>query len=418
MSTRALPLAIVLALQTAGTAPLHGAPAGQTSGSTSGQAVARTPVEAMRDLRLDVVDSTAVVVATTLALPSGASDDPDGLEGLTHTVAEAHRIGLRGIPGVLEVETTVTRWATTWTVLSTPDAASRVLRDIEAPEVMLGGLTLAIDQARRRFAFTAATPAAEVDLEAARLFAGFGSPWARPVRGSPETVAAIGSRAARERWEELLDGERALVRVGPPDAVGPTVTTPNPGGAPAVSPSNGPAWTTEDRRTITREVTNVWIVAAFPLPADLDRTSLDHLVHRIEEILNPTPGDPGLIGAGVEPARLPAGPVLIVRATVLPSSAARWEERIRSIPSGITPPFDPEFFRWERRRFRAHLLLGDAPPGARSRRIAHDLLATGSVRSLAEAAWALEPDDLANAAARLGPPRILLFGPAPEMPSP
>jgi hypothetical protein len=356
------------------------------------------------------VDSASVVVTTTLSVLSGSADDPFGLDGLTHTIAEAHRFALERVPGVLLVETEVTRWSVAWTVISTPDAAARVRLDIGSVEVMLSGLADAIDEARRRFLFTAATPATEVDVEAARLFTDFESPWARPIRGTAESVAAIGSAAARERWNDLVSGSRALVRVGPPGAVSPTSADLSAGAATTSRTADARAWDRGDRIAILREVTNVWIVAAFPLPADLGRTSVDHLVHRIDEILNPTPPEAGVIGAGVELARLPEGDAIVIRATVLPSSAARWEERIRTIPSGITPPFDPEFFRWERRRFRAHLLLGDALPSERSRRIAMDLLTTGSVRTLAEEAWDLEPDDLADAASRLGPPRILVLG--------
>ncbi|HKK93785.1 MAG TPA: hypothetical protein VJ925_10140, partial [Longimicrobiales bacterium] len=140
-------------------------------------------------------------------------------------------------------------------------------------------------------------------------------------------------------------------------------------------------------------------------------TTRDHLLHRVEEILNPVPGDPGTIGAGADVVRTPAGDLLVIRLTTLPFAAARWEDRIRALPSSITPPFDPEFFRWERRRFRAHLLLEDAHAGPRSLRIARDLLETGSVRALQQEAWELAPDDLAHAAERLGPPRILVFGP-------
>lgn len=368
--------------------------------------------------RLDVVDSSAVIVATTLAVPSGTADDPPRRDGLTSIVAEAHRIALEQLSGVLEVEARIERSRVTWTVLSTPATANLVVRNVTSVEVMLSGLPAAIEEARRQFVFTARTPTAEVDAEAAGLFGGFGSAWSRPLRGTPETVAMIDAGAARDRWTELLDLEVVLVRVGPPGAgltpapVPDTADTRGPGVPPAVGPATPDlAWSSPDRLGITRDVTNVWIVAAFPIPSDLGRTTRDHLLHRIEEILDPVPGDPGTIGAGAEIVQLPAGDVIVVRLTTLPFAAARWEERISSLPGDITPPFDPEFFRWERRRFRAHLLLRDAHVGQRSLRVAHDLLETGSVRALAEEAWELAPDDLADAAGRLGPPRILVFGP-------
>jgi len=384
--------------------------------------------------RVDLVDSASVLVATTLSISSGTADDPLRSEGLTFILAEAHRISLEDVPGVLRVETHVDRSTLTWTVLSTPAAADAALRSLQSADVMLRGLPTAIEEARRRFVFTATTPTAEVEAEAAGLFAGFGSPWSRPLRGTPETVSTIDARAARDRWTDLFEHETALVRVAPPDtgldpAASPdgipptsnadTVDTVLPSARDSTGADADPfgatatefAWSTPDRLRITRDVTNVWIVAGFPIPSDLDRTTRDHLLHRIGEILDPVPGDPGTIGAGAEVIHLPAGDVLVVRLTTLPFAAARWEERIRSLPSGITPPFDPEFFRWERRRFRAHLLLQDASAGPRSRRVARDLLETGAVRALEEEAWELAPDDLADAAGRLGPPRILVFGP-------
>jgi len=365
--------------------------------------------------RLEVVDSGAVVVASTLRAPSGTADDPPGLEGLTHTVVEAQRRALSELPGVLAVEAVATRWEVRITLVTTPAAAAAADRALHSGASMLQGLPPALAAARERFAFTAETPAAEVELEAARLFAGFGAAWARPPRGSAATVEAITPAVAVARWDALLETPWVEARVAPPDAVGdPAASAPLPGRAGRDSVearSSAAVWTAGDRQRIVRDVTNMWIVAAFPIPADLSRTSLDHLVHRIEEILSPVPGDPALIAAGVEVARLPGGDVLVVRATVLPAAAARWEARIRGLPSDITPPFDPDFFRWERRRFRAHLLLRDAAPAARSARIAADLLEGGEVRRLAEEAWELAPDDLANAAGRLGPPRILVLGP-------
>lgn len=377
----------------------------------SGHAQASPPGAGRVDQqRIEIADSAAVVVATTLLIGSGTADDPDGLEGLTWTLVDAQARSLRELRGVLAVDVLAARDRVRITVTTTPDAAAGVDAELRSPDALLRGLPAALEAANARFSFTADTPAAEVELESARLFAGFGADWARPVRGTPASVAAITTQAAADRWLQLLEETPWWqVRVGPPAALSaPLALSSIPNATPSRSAL---AWTTEDRMRIAREVTNVWIVAAFPVPTDLPRTSLDHLVHRVEEIVDPVPGDPGLIAAGAEVLRLAAGDLLVVRATVLPVAATRWEERIRSLPSEITPPFDPDFFRWERRRFRAHLLLRDAAPGPRSQRVAEDLRATGGIRALSEEAWELEPDDLANAAARLGPPRVLVFGP-------
>lgn len=362
--------------------------------------------------RFEIEDPSALVAATTLLIASGTADDPAGLEGLTWTVVDAIARALRLMPGVLQVDASATRGTVRFTLITTPEATEQADEALHSTSALIRGLPAALEAARTRFVFTAETPAAEVELEAARLFAGFGTAWTRPPRGTAASVEAITSAAATARWQSLLDdAEWHEVRVGPAAALvdaAPSSALPAAGRRAAGS---GLAWASEDRVRIVREVTNIWIVAGFPIPADLSRTSLDHLVHRIEEIIDPVPGDAGLIAAGVDVARIPTGDVLVVRATVLPGAARRWEERIRTLPADITPPFDPDFFRWERRRFRAHLLLGDADPTRRSQRLANDLWQTGGFRSLAEEAWALEPDDLANAAARLGPPRVLVFGP-------
>jgi hypothetical protein len=382
--------------------------------------------------RHDVVDSTAVVAALALHIGSGTADDPDRQGGLTHLTVDALRRALLEMPGVVEVEAVAERSETRVTVVVRPDEFAAVEARLAEPRSLGPGIPGARAAARERFSFTAATPRDEMELEAARLLTGLDDPWSRSIRGSPSSLGVIDDAAIYGRWAALLEAPAARVRIGPPGAfpaptpppkadsaraaaptgaVNPGVAVDPAGAEPAPAPSVAPAWIDTDRVRIVRDVTNMWIVVGFPLPPDLERTSVDHLVHRIDEILHPVPGDAGLIGAEVEVVRLPEGEAIVVTASVLPPSAARWEARIVGIPERITPPFDPDFFRWERRRFRAHLLLRDAPVGARAARVAADLMAGGRVRDLAAEAWELEPDDLANAAGRLGPPRILVFGP-------
>jgi hypothetical protein len=385
----------------------------------------------------DVVDSTAVVAALSLRLASGTGDDPVGREGLTYLAVDALRRALLEVPGVMEVEAAAARSDTRLTVVVRPGAFADIEARIDDPASLAPGIPAARRSVVDRFAFTAETPRHEMELEAARLLAGFDDPWSRPASGTPASVPGIDDAAIVARWSALLEARSARVRVGPPGAFPPAASDTDtgrdaapeaPGAASALpdtvlpdtaapvaaatpAASVAPPWIRTDRVRIVRDVTNLWIVVAFPLPPDLERTSVDHLVHRIDEILHPVPGDPGLIGAEVEVVRLPEGEAIVVTASVLPPSATTWEARIVGIPDRISPPFDPDFFRWERRRFRAHLLLRDAPIGHRAARIASDLFTGGDVRDLAEEAWALEPDDLANAAGRLGPPRILVFGP-------
>lgn len=374
---------------------------------------------AAQELDLHVeVDSSRVLVGMALVSDMGTVSDPAGYSGLTSVATEAIRLALAEDPAIVSAEVTLTRGRLEFTVLARPEdwpAAARRLRSVVLED---GPPARTFDAARaaslQRFRFTAATPLREVDLEAARLFTTFESDWSRPIEGTLSTVESLTqsdfarlSRVwANGRWAGALTGPVEELQARAVFGVLSDSTASRP-----VSVSFEPAWTQADRIRIAREVTSTWIVAAFPLPADLTPTRSDHLLHRVDELLNPVTPDPGLFDARVERVRLPQGIVLRVTASVLPEAASRWEERIRDLPGRIEPPADPDFFRWERRRFRAHLLLADAASDRRALRMAQDLLVLGSVRDLQEEAWALEPDDLADAAQRLSPPRILVFGP-------
>jgi len=363
-------------------------------------------------------DPARVLVGISLVTDMGSVSDPAGYSGLTSVTAEAIERTLTNAPSVVRAEVTVTRGQLEFTLLARPDdwaEATRLLREL----VFGSGPSEASFEAARvaaveRFQFTADTPLREVDLEAARLFAGFESEWSRPVVGTPATISSIRHADVGRVQRIWMAGRWGAALTGPVDAFQAEAilgATADSLAAEAVPPSAAALWDQPDRIRIAREVTSTWIVAAFPLPADLTLTRSDHLIHRVEELLNPVPSDPGLFEARAERVQLPLGPVLLVRASVLPEASDRWEALIRELPTRIEPPADPDFFRWERRRFRAHLLLADAAPDRHARRLAMDLMLIGSVRDLREEAWTLEPDDLADAASRLSPPRILVFGP-------
>jgi len=174
----------------------------------------------------------------------------------------------------------------------------------------------------------------------------------------------------------------------------------------------GFAWSGGRRQTLSRDVTNVWIGAAFPAPRDTPRTMLEFLGQRLADDLNPTPRDPGLFGTEVRVHDLPDGPVLIIEAAVMPEDHARWEARIVRTVAAMSERYeDPALFTLHRRRFRNETLVSEGAPEAEGRRIALDLLHEDRVRDLEAEIGAIDLDTIRRTIEALGEPRVLLFGP-------
>ncbi|NNK62307.1 MAG: hypothetical protein HKO98_03790, partial [Gemmatimonadetes bacterium] len=329
------------------------------------------------------------------------------------------------------------------TFLVRPEQAAATLATLGEIGFGTGPSTATVATVRNRRAevlrFELDSPLREVGVARRALLYGSGDPRTRPPGGTLAVVESAGDAeidAARRTLFTTGDarvvavgpieseGAMALVAQTPPVAPPPTTTDTamvDPGVAapteaalpspPGGTTSTGPAWTTPDRRMVVRDVTNTWLSVAFPVPAELARVAVLFLADRMQQELDATPPDPGLFNVSVEVVEMPEGEVLVVEAAVLPDASARFERRILDLPMRLAAERDPAFFRYHRGRFRAGRLVAEAPPEQAAERMAAELLARGRILAFDEAVWSLEASMAADAAAALGPPRILVFGP-------
>lgn len=355
-------------------------------------------------------DGTMVAVA--VRIPVGSADDPDGRGGtawLTARTLEAQAAAtLDASDAVLTAE--VQRSHTTYTLLATPDAWRQAWLETS---VLLFDAPLRPDlfSAQRaallaRMTFERGSPARDFRQEAVAMLGEPGSPWVRPLQGSPATLDSI-TAAGAEAWR---DGAYRR-STGTAAVVGPVPPGPERVDAPARD-TVAQAWYVGTRVPLDREVTSTWLAVAYPAPAGTSRTALELVAHMIEEELDPVPPDPDRFGVEVRLEDAPRGTVLVIEASVLPEAADRWEARIQSAVARLSEDvIADDFFRWRRRHFRAHRLLEEARPEAEARRVADDLARSGRVRDLPTEIWSLDGRTLRDTAAALGEPRILRFGP-------
>jgi hypothetical protein len=256
--------------------------------------------------------------------------------------------------------------------------------------------------------FETDSPYREFEGAATALLAEPGSPWARPPRGTPASLRAVGAVDLEGyRARHLRREAAALAVVGPVSADFAPVSPPSDPPYPADR-----AWATGDRVVLARDVTSAWLAVAYPAPSDLPRTHLEFVAHLLQEELDPVPPTPDRYGIDVRIEETPRGPVLVVEASVVPEAAATWESRILDTVERLaTETLAEDFFRWRRRRFRAERLLDESAPEAEAARITADLVREGRVRDLGVEIWRLDGQALLNAVGSLGPPRILLLGP-------
>jgi hypothetical protein len=359
----------------------------------------------------------STVVVVTVLLPSGSSDDPAELSGASRLLAELVRARFeRQIrPGDAVISADVDRTHTIFQAVAGPDAWLRVYDELLDAIFSAPLQADALEAERRALIATArfesGAPVREFQDEFYELIGGTGS-WSRDPSGTQETLQEIGNAtlsALRGRLYRRAEAVVTLVGALGTQA-GFAVHPGGPGGPPRTA--GGPPWSDGRRERLARPVTNSWIGAAFPVPAGVPRTLLDFIRHRVDEELNPEPPDPGLFGAEVRIEEVAGGTVLLVEAAVLPEAEERWEERVVSIVQDLGRRHeDPGYFRFQRRRFRTALLVGEGAPEVEGRRMALDLLVEGSVRDLEREIYGMEPQGLERAVDALGEPRVLVFGP-------
>lgn len=352
------------------------------------------------------------MVAVAVRIPVGSADDPAGLGGtawLTARTLEAQAATtLDASDAVVTVR--VERSHTTYTLLATPDAwrqawleTSVLLFDAPVRADLFSAQRAAL---LARMTFERGSPARDFRQEAVSLLGDPGSPWVRPLQGSPATLDSIAPsnvQAWRDRHYRRAASTAAVVGPVPP---GPERVEP------PVRDTVAQAWYVGSRIPLEREVTSTWLAVAYPAPAGTSRTALELVTHLVEEELDPVPPDPDRFGVQVRLDDAPGGTVLVIEASVLPEAADRWEERIRSVVARMSEEvIADDFFRWRRRHFRAHRLLEEARPEAEAERVAEDLARSGRIRDLSAEIWSLDGRILRDTAAALGEPRILRFGP-------
>ncbi|MEQ9570396.1 MAG: hypothetical protein RLN75_09425, partial [Longimicrobiales bacterium] len=393
-----------------------------------------------------VTRPAAPVAGVAVALPVGSGADAPGLPGAGQLAADAvvAAVEARLGPGEVEGRARVEPDRTVLTFLVRPERIGSLFDALGDAAWGPGPGSAAVQDALRRrsdvLRFEHDSPLREVDVERRTLLYGAGDPRTRPPGG---ILAVIDSLLGPGDVETALRtvfarGEARVVVVGPvasaaatamagrtppPDTLGLPVDTAGSVAAPSApapepatrrlpgTTSAGPAWTTGDRRVVTRPVTSTWLAVAFPVPADLPRIAVLYVADRMHRELNATPPDPGLFSASVEVVEMPEGEVLLVRAAVLPEAAPGFEARILALADRIAAERDPSFFRFHRGRFRAARLIEEAPPEAAATRMAAELLTRGEILEFDEAVWSLSVGMAVETAGALGPPRILVFGP-------
>ena len=355
------------------------------------------------------------VVSIAVRIPTGSADDQEGFGGtawlLGHLLAE-RADAAAGAGTVVSVE--VSRGETLFTVLTLPEGWAEAWRRVES--TIFGPPPDGLDVVTARQAledalvFEEGSPVRNFELEAASLIAPPSHPWAQPIRGTRESLANVSELTLKLFYGNYYRADAATISVvGPRGFVPPDPTRTD---STDIAPGSGPAWSVGERLRLVREITNSWIVVAWPVEPDLPRTSLEFLVHLLAEQLDPTPPDPDRYSVDVRLEDTPRGPVVLVEATVFPAAADRWEERILDARDRLARDImDDDFLGWRRRRFRTARLLLESRPEAEAARIARDLAREGRARSLSIQIWDLDGADLLRAARALGEPRILLLGP-------
>lgn len=354
------------------------------------------------------------LVTIGIRLPIGSERDGSGLAGtawlLGNTLAAQANTALEPRAGItvdvgrsstlFTLSTLPEQWRSTWSTLE------RTLFDAELdPDAFQQERSTLSDELR----FQRGSPTLDFEQESVQLLASPSSPWARPTRGTLESIESITAADLEGlRRSSYLAADAVAAMIGAGVAAAPLAHR-----RAGVSRSpDGPGWVVGTRLTLTQEVTSTWISFAYPVAGPVPRNALDFVAHLIQARLSTVPPDPNRFGLSVRVIDAPLGSVITVEAAVAPEAADRFEREIQRVVSSLTEqPPSADFFGWDRRRFRAELLLTDSAPERAVARITSDLLRDGQARHLAEEIWEITPQALAAALLALGEPRILRLGP-------
>jgi len=371
------------------------------------------------------VRERAPATAIALAFPFGSGDDAPGEGGSAALLARALEAAAgRELPdGMARVEVAVERGEFVITFVSASEEiselwprAARALFETPLPDPIIEGARAELLSPLR---FERGAPVRLFELEVGRVLAGFDHPWARSPRGIEAELERVPTERIRTLQALHVRPEAARASMVGPSGVVELISLHSREGAEgaATRPVDGPLASAGSRLQLEREVVNSWIMVGWPAPPDASRTLLDFAAGILEERLTPMPADPALFSVRVRVVDFPEGPVVQAVAAMIPGEAGRWETRIiEEMASLAAAPLAPDFLAIHRRRFTSRTLLDEAPPEGQAARMARDLLRGTPPRELDAELRALSAFDLQATLARMAPPRILVYGPAPQRP--
>ncbi len=360
-------------------------------------------------------------MSVSITYPVGSDHDEVGKGGTAWLLAGTlEAMAAEALGPTYQVSSAVDRGRVRFTLLSTPEAwesglgtLSTVLsrRDLSGPAFEAVRTRLL-----NRMTFEAGAPVREFEAETARLYGAGEADWARPPDGETESLQGVTLNDLQQyRRGNLRAGTAVAAVVGPvePEEAAASVAASLGSGPDEPRAATREAWATGDRIVISRDITNTALAYAYPLPPEHSRTDADFLAHVLVEKLVSDPPDPGVYGVVARVVDAPAGPLLVIEATVFPDRGDEWARRISAAVGEVrlTNPEEDVFFPWQHRRFRSVVLESEATPEALGVRMTEDLLRAGEVRDLDVESRELGARDLVLLANDLGAPRILLFGP-------
>ena len=368
-------------------------------------------------------------VAVRLSFAGGSGDDPPGAEGtawlLGRVLERAAREALAETGAVTEVEVDAER---TQVTLLAPSSDWATAYGILARTLLTDPIDPALAEETRRdlaaqVVFQRDAPVRAFEREARRML--LGEEHARPVMGTPSSVAGVTAWALEGARGRLYRRDRARVAVV--GATDPSAAASVVGahrtmvsraerawvleGAPLPSRAGGRAWEGGGRTPISDNITNSWILAAYPFSGAAARRPMEFVAHLIRGRLVTDPPAPGLISRRVEVRELPGGPALLVTVAAEWSATAAWERRIAEVVRRLsTDPLSRDFVRRQHRSFRSARALELATPEAEGRRLLAEAEVVGGPGELLAPLEGLSPEEILRTAADLGEPRILVYG--------
>lgn len=374
-------------------------------------------------------------VAVTLSFAGGYGDDPPGAEGTAWLLgkvlerAVAASLAETGAVAAIEVEGDRT-WVTLLATSADWGTAYRILTRTlftDQFDAALAAETRA--ELSGQVLFQHDAPVRAFELAARRVL--LGAERARPPMGTPSSVNGVtveALEAARARIYRM-DGARLAVvgAVEPAEAasiVGAHRTMARRGeqawvveGAPLPPRAPGRAWETGGRTSVDDDITNNWIRAAYPFDGAAPRRPMEFLAHVIGEQLGIDRPAPGLISRRVEVRELPGGPVLQVTIAAQWPTVRAWEQRIVDILDQLSAGnLSPDDLSRQYRRFRSARALAMADPEREGRRLLLEAESDGGPGEPVAPLEGLSSEEVQRAAADLGEPRVLVYGPGGPSP--